>query len=260
MVPATDAKVSVNSIEFAYGFGVYETLRIKNKKALFAEDHLSRLQKSAEILRLEHDFMSEMIVEFIEDFIANTGDETYNLKMLLIGAAKREDAQLYIFGSNPFFPKDEWYTEGVKVTTAHFERAFPHAKSLNMLQSYLAYRDAKGTGAYDALLINNAGNITEGTRTNFFALKGRTIISPPESEILLGVTRTHVIEIAKQNGFDVIEKDIPLISLREYDGAFITSTSTRILPLKEIGDHSFSGIVSDISELIAAFDTFHREQ
>jgi branched-chain amino acid aminotransferase len=256
VLPVSDAVVPVESVEFAYGFGVYETIRVKDGKPLYVQDHLQRLQISADILSLEHEYSTVNINAYIRAFITALNVPTFNLKILLIGAQKKEDAQLYLFGSNPYFPEKQWYRDGVSVSVAYFERAFPHAKSLNMLQSYMAYRDAKKQGCYDALLVNHEGNVTEGTRTNFFAIKGSVIYSPPSSEILLGVTRTHVLVVAKSCGFTVQERAIQLGSLSEFDGAFITSTSTKILPLRKIGDIEFESIAPRIADLIRAYDAF----
>jgi branched-subunit amino acid aminotransferase/4-amino-4-deoxychorismate lyase len=254
VLPISEAKVSLLSIEYAYGFGVYETLRVRDGEPLFLKDHVSRLLKSAEIIRLDHLFQASDIEKYVADFVAATEEKTYNLKFLLIGAQKPSEAELYIFASTPMFPDKKLYREGVKTITVELERAYPHAKSLNMLPSYLAYREAKNKGCYDALLVNRAGFITEGTRTNFLALKGNTIYSPLEKDILLGVARKYVLETAKENGFTVLEKNIPKGSLGEYDGAFLTGTSIKILPIKKIGDFEYEKIPESVRRLSELFD------
>ena len=133
---------------------------------------------------------------------------------------------------------------------------YPQAKTLNMLASYLAYREAKEKNCYDALFVNRNGNIIEGTRTNFFTIKGRTIYSPLEKNILLGVTRKHILEVAKQNGFVIEEKNIPLTGLSEYDGAFLTGTSIKILPIKKVDNFEYGGIPDDLKKLMLAFDEY----
>src|SRR3989344_5668234 len=166
--PESEAVVPLSNIEYSYGFGEYETIRVANKIPYFLLDHIERLGESARIIGLEHPFLGEAIEKHISGLIKKNEVETANLKMLLIGAQKSEDAQLFIMCLNPLFPDKKLYREGASFVTYEYERAFPHAKTLNMLQSYLAYRNAKENGAYDALLINREGRITEGTRTNFF--------------------------------------------------------------------------------------------
>jgi branched-chain amino acid aminotransferase len=254
ILPIEEARVSLMSVEYAYGFGVYETIRVKNDKAVFLADHIERLESSANIINLEHKFSKEDIEKYVVDFIAQAKRGTFNLKILLVGGQTKEDAVLYIMGSNPLFVDKKLYQEGAKVITTKYERIYPQAKTLNMLSSYIAYKEAKEKDCYDALLVNREGNITEGTRTNFFAVKGNIIYSPFEKGILLGVMRKHVIDVAKQNGFMVEENNIPFASISEYDGAFLTSTSTKILPIKKIDDFEYPEIPSALKKLMAAFD------
>lgn len=255
--PITEAHVSLSAIEYTYGYGVYETIRVRHREPLFIADHLVRLRISAQTLALEHTFSDEMIARSIRDLIGALTADTYNLKILLIGGTLPQDAGLYILASNPHFPDKALYRDGVHTIVRHFERAFPQAKSLNMLQSYMAYRDAKRAGAYEALLVNSHGNVTEGTRTNFFVLDKTTLISPPSEEILLGVTRKHVLTVASHLGLGYREEALPIESVHTYDAAFLTSTSTKIVPIKSIEARALKEIPEVLRNLMKAFDQFH---
>ena len=125
-----------------------------------------------------------------------------------------------------------------------------------MLQSYMAYTKAKEVGAYDALLINRKGEIVEGTRTNFYCIKGKVIYSPPEEEILLGVTRKALLKVAKENGYTVEERNIHIDTLSEFEGAFLTSTSSKLMPIRAIGTHRFDEFPESLTALMRAFDEF----
>jgi len=120
ILPISEAVASLSSIEYAYGFGVYETLRVKDKAALFASDHIARLLSSARIIGLEHRFSEEKIAVFTQDLISKIESPIYNMKILLIGAPEAEDSSLYIMCSNPLFPDKKLYRDGVKVTTPAF--------------------------------------------------------------------------------------------------------------------------------------------
>ena len=124
-----------------------------------------------------------------------------------------------------------------------------------MLQSYLAYSKAKKLGAYDALLVNRNGFLTEGTRTNFFCIKDKTIYTPHELNILLGVMRKVVLKVALKNNFQVVEKNIKLEEIKLYDGAFVTSTSSKIMPIKSING-VILGYPDKLKELMKLFDNF----
>lgn len=234
-----EAVMPIANIEYAYGFGVYETIRAVRGRPLFLHDHLVRLQASAEILQLEHPFKTNDVEAWITALLERIQAEACNLKILLIGAREAKDATLFIIPLAPLFPDKRLYVKGATAITYSYERTLPHAKSLNMLGSYLAYREAKKAGAYDALLINRHDCITEGTRTNFFAMRGSTIFSPPKEDILEGVTMLHVLDAAKECGLPVEYRALPLADITSYDAVFLTSTSSKIMPLSKINELTF---------------------
>lgn len=253
-----EARVPLSRVEYSYGFGVYENIRVTKGKLYFADEHCTRLMESARIIGLEHRFTSNEILKGLDRLIAKNQADSCNIKILLIGGNTAAEATLYALCLNPLFPDRKLYKTGAKAITYKYERLFPHAKSLNMLPSYLAYREARRADAYDALLINRQGCITEGTRTNFFALKDQTIYSPPESEILLGVTRDKLLQVARQAGFEIKEKELPLTEIDRYDYAFITSTSSKIMPLRSIDEYEWPEIPEALKKLMTAFDDFLR--
>ncbi len=256
LLPASEAVVPLDNIAYAYGFGVYETIRVLKNKALFLEEHCRRLMASARIIGLDHTFSKAIVEKSAKELIAGNDAVNCNLKVLLIGSKSRDDAVLNILCLNPLFPDRKLYSQGVHTITKNIERLFPHAKTLNMLPSYLAYRDAKAAGAHDALLVNRRGCIIEGTSTNFFALKNRTIFSPPESDILLGVTRQNVLKVAGDNGFSVKEREIKPQDVGQYDNLFLTGTSIKILPIRSIDETVLESPGSDLRELMRLFDGF----
>lgn len=261
ILPREEATIPISNIEYSYGFGVYETLKVRNGVLYFVDQHVERLFHSAEIIGLTHPFTKDSVKQYLQDLLQALGFDSSdtracNIKMLLIGG---KEPLLYILPLRPLFPDRKLYSHGAKTITIHYERLFPHAKTLNMLGSYLAYRKAKEHGCYDALLINKEGYITEGTRTNFFTIKDKTIFSPPEKDILEGVTRLTVLYAAKQQGFTIKEKEIMFSDLNEYDGAFLTSTSSKIIPIKQIDDFVFLEIPHPLKELMHAYDSFLKE-
>ncbi len=251
------AVVPLSRIEYSYGYGVYETIRVAKGRALFVDEHCHRLMRSAEIINLEHTFTIDFVQNAIGGLIKENAAEACNLKLLLIGGPDKDSASLDILCFNPLFPDRKLYKTGASCITYNYEREFPGAKTLNMLSSYLAYREAVKVGAYDALLINRQGCVTEGTRTNFFAIRDRTLISPPNEVILPGVTRAIVIKIADKHNFKVVEENIKLSSIGSYDGAFLTGTPIKILPIGSIGNKvSFASSSPITKELIFAFDQY----
>lgn len=256
ILPVEQASIPLDNIAYSYGFGVYESMRVSGGVIYFMLDHLERLMGSAQEIVLEHSFSVEFITDAINELLKANQAEACNLKLLLIGGRTADDAQLLIQCLNPLFPDRKLYKQGATLITENYERSYPHAKTLNMLPSYLAYRRAQNAGAYDALLIDDSGNITEGTRTNFFALSGKTLVSSPESKILLGVMRKVVLKVAAENGFIVQERDFSFDALGDYDAALVTSTSAKIMPIRSIDTHEFGEPSEPLQQLMKLTDDF----
>ncbi|KKQ24108.1 MAG: D-amino-acid transaminase [Candidatus Roizmanbacteria bacterium GW2011_GWC2_37_13] len=255
VLPIDQAVIPLTSKEYTYGFGVYETIRIKNGIPYFLKEHAKRLIESARIIELEHPFSLSFVENSVLDLIKKIGPMTINLKVLLLGAPIKEKASLYLVCLNPLFPDRKLYKHGADFITFNYERVLPNSKSLNMLFSYIAYTKARRLGSYDALLINRHGFITEGTMTNFYCIKDKTIYTPFEKDILLGVTMDAVFMVARKNSYKIIEKNISLKDVSSYDGAFITSTSSKIIPVRSI-DGKIYNYPEKLKKLMSLFDEF----
>lgn len=256
--PISDAQIPVDDLAFAYGFGVYETLKVR-KGVLFFEDlHEERLYHSAKILQLEHPWKEGDFQRFLLHLVTANQIQDANLKALLIGGRTAAEARLFIMSLNPLFPDRKNYKQGGTAVTWQGERLFPQAKSLNMLTSYLAFRKAQEAGAHDALLQNRQGFFTEGTRTNFFLAGEQQIFTAPHQEILEGVTKLTVAKVIKKLGLELVEKNMGWSEIHTNQGAFLTSTSTKIMPLRQIDDFELPH--SDlIHQLMHAYDEFLDE-
>ncbi|HWY78981.1 MAG TPA: aminotransferase class IV, partial [Candidatus Sulfotelmatobacter sp.] len=237
------------------GFGVYESLRVRNGIIYFIEQHAERLVHSAEIIGLEHPYITAQIVAYIRDLVKKNDAQNCNIKILLIGGKAASDTFLFILPLQPLFPDRKLYSQGATVETVHYRRFLPNAKTLNMLPSYLAYSKAQKHGHYDVLLLDDDDTILEGTRTNFFAIKGKTLITAPKATVLEGVVRHAVMIIAQKNGFTVQEEKIFFKDLFAFDGAFITSTSSKIVPLRQIDTFQLE-IPQIVRELMQYYDAF----
>ena len=256
LLPLSEAMIPLKNIAYQYGFGVYETIRVRNRTPYFVEQHAKRLLQSAKIIDLKHIFPLLKIELYIQEVVEKNNVKDCSLKILVIGAKEAKEAILFILPLAPLFPDKKIYSNGVTVETVRYERFLPNAKTLNMLQSYLYYTEADCKGHYDALFIDAKGNILEGSRTNFFVIKGVTLITPPEEKVLKGVTRQTVIATAKKSGFIVEERVINISELGNFDGAFLTCTSAKIVPLIQIDDSRFHEVPPKLKELMQIYNKF----
>jgi branched-subunit amino acid aminotransferase/4-amino-4-deoxychorismate lyase len=259
LLPLNEATIPLENIAYQYGFGVYESLKVQNKIPYFAKRHLARLLQSAKIIGLKHRFTPQKINHYLQEVVQKNNLENCNIKMLLIGGKEPKDALLFILPLAPLFPDKKLYSRGATVETVQYERFLPNAKTLNMFRSYLYYTKANRLGHYDVLFLDARGNVLEGSRTNFFVIKGTTLTTPPKAKVLEGVTRQTVIAAARKSGFTVKEKTIPFGKLGNFDGAFLTCTSAKIIPLIKIDDFKFPGIPPKLKELIQIYNKFLEE-
>ncbi len=255
LLPVEAAKVAVDDVDVVYGYGVYETLKVRNRVLYFPELHEERLLRSAEIVGIPHPFPRGRIRDWIESLVRANRPENANVKVLLFGGESPASARLYAMTLNPLFPDRRDLRHGATAVVFEGERLYPEAKTLNMLMSSIAFRKAKAAGAYDAVLKDRYGNLTEGTRTNLFFTDGERIFTPPKDTVLAGVTKITVERVVGEAGIPMEERVLPEADLGRWAGIFLTSTSTKIMPLRMVGETEFA--IPDIVPRIAKlYDRF----
>lgn len=249
LIPVAEASVPIDDIDFAYGYGVYETLKVRKGVLFFPERHEERLYFSAGVIGMGHPWRPGRVVDAIVELVRANALPDCNIKVLLIGG------RLYIMALGPLFPKRSDLRSGGLAVTFEGERHYPRAKTLSMLLSTIAFRRAQEAGAYDALLVNRRGEVTEGTRTNLFATDGSAVFTPPAEQVLAGVTKLTVSEVIRDLGIDLVEERLPAASLASWKGLFLTSTSTKVMPLRRVDEAEFE-VPPLIDTIRKAYDSF----
>jgi len=231
---AGDAVVPLDDTDVTYGYGCYETLKVRDGVLYFPEFHEARLLNSAAILGIVTDLKPGALVRSLGVLIDDNHIRECNIKVMMIGREGRS-ADWYAFMLPALVAPETAYTEGASCLLFKGERHFPQAKSLSMLLSTVAYREAARQGCWDALLVNGRGQITEGTRTNvFYARCGESsaIYTPPAIDVLDGITRRTLIIALDEAGIRTVERPLELADALsgEYSLA-VTSTSSRVIPV-----------------------------
>jgi len=232
---------SIEDIESAgtiEGPSIYEVVRIIEGVPLYLEEHLERLRRSGEILKVDIKNTDEEIVSGIYKIIEENNERNLNAK-ILCGNFNKAKEDMWIYFIDSFYPTKDMYIEGVDTILFKGERENPNAKVSDRGLRDKINREREEKNAFEALLVNNKGNITEGSRSNVFFVKGQIIYTPPAMEVLLGVTRTKILELCRKNGIEVVEDEISINNLDVYDGVFITGTSIDVLPVKTIEGMTF---------------------
>src|SRR3989339_244977 len=260
LIDESQANISIKNQGYFFDFAVYDSLKTVQGKILFPEYHVDRLIESAQLMDLGHSFTKEQILNWLELLVTKNQTADALLRIVLIGDVdKNQDAQLYIIQVTglTYYP-NTYYSQGVKVITYHGERSLPQCKSKNLLLGFLALREAKKRGAIEALLIDHDGNIREGSRSNFFAIKANTIISPPTVKILSGITRKILLGLTAGH-FKIEEKDIALNTIKNYHELFITSTSQNVLPIRQIDEVEIASSFPQTKKLQKLFKEYYQK-
>ncbi|MCE4565353.1 aminotransferase class IV [Maribellus sp. CM-23] len=227
--------------------GVYEVIRIVDGKPLFLEEHLARFKRSAEIAGREIQYSETDISSYLQDLIRQ--NKVYNGNVLV--SCKVNLKAFFIAHS---YPTKEQYQWGVECGLLHAERENPNAKVFQTTVRGRANQIMAEKGYYEVLLVDHDGNITEGSRSNAFFIKGSQLITPPSEKVLLGVTRQKVIQCARGLGIDVKEQEVSLTRLAGFNAVFITGTSPNILPVSKIGETDFDEQNPLLRKLMKQFD------
>ncbi len=233
LIPTEQAGVSVYSKALFFDFCVYSNIKVMAGKMFLPELEIEKLFESANVLGIEFKHNSEEVLAWARLLIQENDLKDALIRLLLVGQEQDREAELFMFAVGLTYYPDKYYKEGVKLITYHGERFMPQVKSKNLLMSYLAYNEAHKAGALDALLIDNDGNIREGTRSSFFVIKNNILITPPAKKVLGGLTKKIILEIAPKI-LTVREEDIALKNITKYDEYFISATTMKIMPVSWI--------------------------
>jgi branched-chain amino acid aminotransferase len=215
------------------GNSVYEVIKLIEGVPLFFEDHMARMQRSAALLGAEIEKPTRQVRAEINELVEKNGCADINVK--LVWYPEKEGSIFLTYFVRQDFPDDGAYRRGAHTILYDGERRNPQIKAVmtSYRERVRAVREA--AGAYEALLVDDKGFISEGTRSNLFFLIDHQLCTPPSDAVLLGVTRQHVMALCRVLAIDVQEKMLPKDDLNRIEAAFITGTTIDILPIGSIG-------------------------
>ncbi len=234
---------------------VYEVIRVIDGVPLFLEEHMDRLVKSSEMISMDIRPLSGSIASNIKKLIEVNNKPAKNLKILVYKGDKSYiDYSIFFIQSN--YPQPELYEKGIKAILFNALRENPNAKVQNSGLRERVNKALSESSAYEALLVNEAGEITEGSKSNVFFVKNNSLYTSPKQEVLLGVTRTRVIELARSLGIEIIEASIHKSFLEKCDGLFITGTSPKVLPISNVDEFNYESSKNEtILSIMKAYDS-----
>lgn len=264
MIPSDDAKVHILTHSLHYATGVFEGMRCYNTEkgpAIFRlKDHVRRLFDSAAMYSLKIPYSAGEITEAIIETVRSSGLQDCYIRPIVYYGHKKMGLEPDPDGVDVSISCWEWKTKemdspGERAKISSWLRLDPRvqpvtAKSTsNYANALLSLLEAKRSGYDKAIMLNNKGEISEGSSENIFVVKDGTIITPPpDAGILLGITRDCVFEIVSANGGSVKERGVTRDDLYRADEIFVSGTAVEIRPIVavdhvDIGDGS-AGLVT----------------
>ena len=270
LVPWDDAKVHVLTHTLHYGAGAFEGIRCYETKegpAIFRlSEHMERLIYSAKAVGMEIPFtlqqMNDAVVETVK---ANELKACYIRPLVyygygVMGLNPRNspvDLMIACWPWGRYLDHDMVDLKVSKYIRIHPESTIPDAKIVgHYVNSILSVLELKGTKYHEALLLDHKGNIAEGPGENLFIVKNNKIYTPQKGNILAGITRASIIEIAKFLNFEVEEKVISLDEVLSSDEAFYTGTAAEVTPIKSIDDKVIAN--GTIGKVTNTFKDFYK--
>jgi branched-chain amino acid aminotransferase len=248
LVDEKDAKISVFDHGLLYGDGVFEGIRVYNSRVFELEVHIRRLYDSAKAIRLEVPMSRSELISAVEKTVEANGVIDGYIRLLVTRGVGTlglnpficENSRLIIIADNIQLYPEELYEKGMKVISATTVRNHPLAippqvKSMNYLNNILAKIEALDYEVPEAIMYNHEGYVAEATGDNVFIVRDGVIYTPPaEAGSLEGVTQGVVIRLAKEENFEVFEKNLTRFDLYVCDEFFLTGTAAEVIGIVEI--------------------------
>ena len=253
LVPWNEAKVHVLTHTLHYGLGVFEGVRAyechDGRAAAFRlTDHINRLYSSARIAQINIPFSKEEMRKAIFDLlIVNRFKEAYIRPIAFIGDGAmgvhpRNNPIRVAIAAYPWgaYLGDEAVTKGIRAKIASYTRMHVNtfmtkAKiSGNYVNSVMAKLEVTSLGFDEAIMLDTEGYVSEGSGENIFIVRNGTLKTPSLTSILEGITRNSTMEIALDEGLQVVTERFTRDELYIADEAFLTGTAAEITPIREV--------------------------
>ncbi|MCF8452597.1 MAG: aminotransferase class IV [Pedobacter sp.] len=254
LIPSDEANLNIADLAVQRGYGIFDFFKTIDGKPVFLEDHLDRLFRSAVLMRLELKQSREEIRDKILRLIENNNLKDSGIKVILTGGFSSDGFNIaepnLIISQQAFQIPRTMSEKGISILTHEYQRQFSNAKTLDYLQAIWLQPILKEKKADDVLYYSD-GLLRECPRANIFVVTKDQKVLTPESGMLKGVTRKHVLEISGAS-YVTEARDVSLEELRNAGEVFITSTTKNILPVIQVDGYVIGdGNPGEVSRALA---------
>lgn len=230
----TGEDVPVRSGEVSF----YEVIRTRNGVPLFFDDHMKRLSNGI-ATRYDHDHdISDQVSVGFDALVSRESFAEMNVRVTVTYTGREYSLHICYIPST--YPTEEMKRDGVRLILFRAERVDPGVKILNNKLRMTVDSELQRRQAYEALLVNREGLITEGSRSNvFFITDDGLVVTTPDSMVLSGITREKVIGLCRSEGLNLFFRTVAETDLPGFRSLFITGTSPMVLSVHSVDDHHF---------------------
>lgn len=236
LVPYQDAMMHISDLSVQRGYGIFDFFKTIGGKPLFLDDHLDRFCHSAQRMHLDPGCSTHELRAMLEDLMAKNNLPESGIRITLTGGYSVDGYT--ISKPNLLITQQALQLErtvqerGVCLITYEHQRQLPDVKTIDYLMAVWLQPTIKSHGADDVLYHSN-GLVTECPRSNFFMVTKKGEVVTGASNVLKGVTRKHLLQLASHE-FEAVERDFTLDELMQASEAFVSSTTKLVLPVTEI--------------------------
>lgn len=232
--------LKLNDIAVLRGFAAFDFMRIYNSKPFQFKDHMKRFRNTCKLMGLKNRFSDTQIEEALKKLIIKNKERNYQVRFVLTGGETKNGLEpstpvFYILLEKMNDIPEVFYTKGAKLITHEYQRTLPDAKNSNYMQAVLLQNTKKKEKAIE-ILYTYQNKILEASTSNIFIIKNNILFTPKEN-ILKGITRKLVIDLAKKLKYEVIEKELTQKELLDADEVFLSATNKKVLPITHIDKH-----------------------
>ena len=228
---------------------VYEVIRVIEGVPLFLDKHLKRFQNSASVSNVKLWITDQQIEKYINELISKNSLKFGNIKLIFNFEISNGEytAKNYKFFITPHvYPSESDYKNGVTTILYHGERKNPNAKVQNLSFRQSVEKEIKNQNAFEAILIDRNGFVTEGSKSNIFMIKANRVITAHIDAVLPGITRSTIMEICNDCKIEVSEEQVHETYIKDLDGLFICGTSPKVLPISKVDNYLFSSATNEL--------------
>lgn len=232
LINAADAGLPAGDIAIGRGYAAFDFFRTLGGRPVFLDDHLDRLDRSCATLRLP--LNRAALVEDLRRLLDANAMAESGVRILITGGCAADGYSVaepnVLVTQQPLAVPDD--PPPVRLVTYEHGRQLPHVKHIDYLMAVHLRRWIREQGA-DEVLYHTAGRVTECPRSNFFLVSADGTLVTPARDVLEGITRRHVLQVARRK-MEAVERDIMRDELPSAREAFITSTSRTLVPVTHV--------------------------